>query len=293
MKITKLHEMAINWAKAGWKVFPCERRGKKPLCKNGCKDATCDVAQINRWWWTWPDANIGLATGSVNALIVLDVDGDAGEASLEALLRDNYICTCEIATGRGRQFYFYYAAGDIHNSAGRIGKGLDIRGEGGYVIAPPSIHENGKQYAQTLGTHMPANLPGWLAHMAMPPKSDTITPPPVRQIPMRITNTGRLLRRAWAYVAAVQGVSEGGRNQKLFAVAGHLASLVGMAGTKLDEGEIVAAVRDLNHRCMPPVKEKELLATVRSALRNGTPRDLKPNRNLHESHRRDIKQARK
>ena len=136
-----------TWRGRGSAVFPCRPRGKEPLTKHGFKDATRDEAQIRRWWAIWPNANIGLATGRENGIIVVDLDDEKGEKLL-TLLEERFgklLPTVESTTGGGRHLLFELpeGCGPVPSSAE---DGLDIRADGGYVIVPPSIHPNGKCY---------------------------------------------------------------------------------------------------------------------------------------------------
>lgn len=147
----KLRRSAVWYAKFGWAVFPLKPREKVPMTANGFKDASKEVAQIMRWWNQWPDANIGIATGALSGFWVLDVDKDhGGYDTLEKLLNDYtpFERTPESLTGAGgNHVLFTMPDFDIRNNAGtKLGQGLDIRGNGGYIVAPPSIHPNGNVY---------------------------------------------------------------------------------------------------------------------------------------------------
>jgi Bifunctional DNA primase/polymerase, N-terminal/Primase C terminal 1 (PriCT-1) len=159
-----MHAAALQLAQRGLAVFPCQPHGKEPACDTGLLAATTDVDCINRWWREIPDLNIGIATGAASGIFVLDVDGDEGEASLRQLEQqhDALPSTVEAITGKGRHCYFRMR-GSIRNSAGQIGGGLDIRGDGGYVIAPPSIHPSGRLYAWSVDAADDfAGAPEWL-----------------------------------------------------------------------------------------------------------------------------------
>ena len=134
---------ALAYARRGIPVFPCEPGGKRPLTYNGFWDATADALRIEAWWGRWPNANVGVPTGESSGLLVLDVDSDAGGPdSLILLERLNGQLprTAKARTGGGGvHVFFRYPAGEtVRNSAGKLGPGLDVRGEGGYVVAPPS-----------------------------------------------------------------------------------------------------------------------------------------------------------
>ncbi len=134
---------ALAYARRGIPVFPCEPGGKRPLTYNGFWDATADASSVTAWWRRWPDANVGVPTGERSGLLVLDVDSDAGGPdSLVLLERLNGPLprTAKGRTGGGgvHVFFRYPSSETVRNSAGRLGPGLDVRGEGGYVVVPPS-----------------------------------------------------------------------------------------------------------------------------------------------------------
>lgn len=126
---------------------------KKPLTPHGCKDAKKDPGAIRAWWKKYPTASIGIATGSASGLVVIDEDTDEdkgldGYHEVAQWERDNGALpeTLRAITGRGgNHLYFHYTGTDIGNRAGIL-EGVDVRGEGGYVIAPPSMHPNGTEY---------------------------------------------------------------------------------------------------------------------------------------------------
>lgn len=135
------HAAVVN----GWTVFPLKPRDKVPLTPHGCLDASQSHEQVTTWWTRWPDANLGLATGTVSGVLVVDVDGADGEIALEQY--GPLLATVEARTGKGRHLYFTLPNGvRLGNSARRLGPQLDTRGDGGYVVAPPSIHPNGHAY---------------------------------------------------------------------------------------------------------------------------------------------------
>lgn len=147
ISLSPLGQAALNYAKQRFAVFPLRPRGKEPLTKRGFKDATDDEDQIRRLWMQSPNANIGLPTGHGNRIIVVDLDGAEGERLLARVEKKfgKLPPTAEATTGRGRHLFFHLpeGCGAVPNSQG---DGLDIRADGGYVVAPPSIHPNGKTY---------------------------------------------------------------------------------------------------------------------------------------------------
>jgi hypothetical protein len=138
-----LLKAALAYARRGVPVFPCEPGAKRPLTRNGHWDATTDPRMIGRWWKRWPSANVGVPTGKKSGIVVLDVDvDDGGLESLTKLERAGALApkTARVRTGGGGSHVFFrYPRGtEIRNSAGLLGPGLDVRGEGGYVLVPPS-----------------------------------------------------------------------------------------------------------------------------------------------------------
>lgn len=160
---------ALQYAGRGWRVFPvhvsvggacscgrnCGTPGKHPRIKAWQKHATADPNQVAAWWTRWPDANIGLATGG--GLVVIDVDGEAEAAGLKAIAaqRGKLAATAVVRTGRGFHLYF---KGE-YNTTKKV-QGLLVRGSGGYVILPPSLHPSGVRY-QWLNGNPLSNLPAW------------------------------------------------------------------------------------------------------------------------------------
>lgn len=160
----------------GWPVFPCEPRGKKPLTPHGFKDATTDPERIAAWWCRWPEANIGFRTG---ALVVVEIDGREGmraRAELEAQGLD-WPVTLAAMTGRRPGMHYYFRPPEgvrIANAVGvrgarGLGPGIDVRGDGGYVIVPPSVHPTGRRYAWAVREEA-TPLPAWMVERLRPPR---------------------------------------------------------------------------------------------------------------------------
>lgn len=143
-----LVDHALGLARRGLAVFPLKPRSKEPATPHGFKDATTDPATIAKWWNANPNYNIAVATGAVSGVFVIDVDGGEGEASLRRLIARYGPLPASIESitgGGGRHIWLKYAPG-LGCTAKRLGPGLDTRGDGGYVVAPPSIHPSGRRY---------------------------------------------------------------------------------------------------------------------------------------------------
>ena len=165
MKERSMREEATNYLdkdgeRPSLAIIPLN--GKIPLCPHGCKDASRDRAQIESWWTQYPSANIGIATGEINGLLVIDVDvkhdqGKYGDESLKALeselgeLPETWVA---ITGSGGLHYYFKYPEGhEIKNSASQLAQDIDIRAQGGYVVAPPSVHpDTGRLYEWECGS---------------------------------------------------------------------------------------------------------------------------------------------
>jgi putative DNA primase/helicase len=198
---------ALQWAARGWPVVPlhsvedgicacarggsCQHPGKHPRTPNGVHGATTDRKRIKTWLAKWPNANFGIATGRRSGIFVLDVDGTVGKASLEAL-QDRHgrlPKTVTVKTGKGRHLYFRCDGARVSNSAGRLGKGIDVRGDGGYVVAAGSVHVSGALYRYVDGRGLEdievASVPPWLIDLISAAKStDRVEEEPtVHQIP--------------------------------------------------------------------------------------------------------------
>ena len=193
-------EAALYLVSRGGKVFPlqgvtpnasgrlvctcgkpdCEDAGKHPLGKlapRGLTQATNHERVVRTWFTTAPYANIGLVTGST---IVLDVDPrHGGDESLRVLEEEHGALpeTCRSLTGGGGEHIFFRppAGVEIRNSAGDLAPGLDIRGAGGYIVAPSSLHESGRTYEWSVDHHpdevAPAPMPAWMVAALAQPKT--------------------------------------------------------------------------------------------------------------------------
>jgi hypothetical protein len=181
-------EAALIYAQAGFRVFPTHTvrngvctcggakqcaPGKHPigtLVPRGVLDASTDAKAIKQWWAQTPDANIGIATGKDSGVVVLDVDGPQGDKFLAEMesKHGSLPRTWQVKTGKGRHLYFRYPQNATKvKSVARPKLGLDVRADGGYVVAPPSSHESGRRYAfEENGMDEPADCPDWVVAYA-------------------------------------------------------------------------------------------------------------------------------
>jgi putative DNA primase/helicase len=180
---SKMGQMALVYArKKGWAVFPLRERDKLPATANGFKDASTDPEAIGAMWGD-REFNVGLATGAVSGVWVFDVDGDppkgGGLTGPEALaiLEQRHGAlppTLNVRTGNGAHYYFQLPQREIRNRARVTVDGqraaLDTRGDGGYVVLPPSIHPSGRKYEWSRDCMEIAEAPEWLLDVLYPPK---------------------------------------------------------------------------------------------------------------------------
>lgn len=147
-----LLEHALQYASWGWAVFPLRPETKEPATEHGFKDATTDPAKIRKWWKQNPRFNIGIATGRVSGIFVVDIDPRNG-GDVAAFWRAANLDTVRIGvvvTGSdGRHLYFRYPSDRDVPSRKEFVPGIDLKSDGGYVVAPPSIHPNGVAYDWT------------------------------------------------------------------------------------------------------------------------------------------------
>lgn len=257
--MTELLTAALKYASYGWHIFPC-KIDKSPLTKTGFKEATNDPEQIKKWWSENPNASIGCACGPASGIWILDIDIPDGPANLESLIKDNGPLpeTMEQTTGSGgKQFFFNYNGTKIKNSAGKIGKDLDVRGFGGYCLLPPSPHPSGNPYKwKTKKKPVPA--PEWLVELV---KADYPIP--------TITQTDKTSlygKKALAdEIINVSCSGEGTRNDTLNRAAYCIGQLV--AGGCIDHGQAMNGL--LGAAIASGLKEKEARATINSGFRSG------------------------
>jgi hypothetical protein len=145
-----MNNLLMSWAKKyiglNWSIIPIETRGKKPLIKwEEFQSRRASEAELNEWLKKWPDMNLGVVTGKVSNLIVVDADGAEGIKNISKL---KLISTISASSGKGKHLYYKWlnTVSDVRNSASKIAPNVDIRGEGGYVVVPPSIHPSGRMY---------------------------------------------------------------------------------------------------------------------------------------------------
>lgn len=174
---------ALRLAELGWRVVPIKRGFKYPPMKSWQQAASSDEKTVRNWWGgLYRQHGVGVATGEQSGVWVLDIDGEAGAAALQALEDANGTLpdTVEVVTGSGgRHLYFRHPGGRVTTNRSQLGAGLDVRGDGGQVLAPPTIHPNGTAYRwkRSPWEVQVATAPAWLLMLATEQERPAPEPP--------------------------------------------------------------------------------------------------------------------
>jgi hypothetical protein len=243
---------AIEYARRGFSVIPistASNGGKRPLLAwEPYQKQRATEQEIRSWWEMWPDANVGLVTGAISGFVVVDADGPEGQASLLALLGE-MPATPTARTGKGLHLLFQHPGGQVGNRA-RMKPGLDLRGDGGFIVAPPSEHENGEQYAWlTDPSTALAPLPSAVASLLSRPAVDG-------------AKEGK---------AGGEPIRNGGRNQTLYTL-GRVLHARGMSSEAIS----AALAAENKARCIPPLDPYELSIIIKQATQQPDRPDFTP-----------------
>lgn len=234
-------DWAYQYTAIGWNVLPITPKDKIPLGGMGLTHATKEASVIDEWWGKkWPDGSIAVLTGLESGIIVLDVDlKTGGYESLKDLPPIPNTLTANTGGG-GKHFVFQHPGFHIGNSTSKIGGGLDIKGDGAYIVVAPSIHASGKEYQwENWGTPV-APSPGWLLDKIKAAATHKKSSKPGKEL----------------------AIAEGSRNDTLFREA------CSMRARGLSEATITASIEALNkEQCDPPLPPEELRQIVANACK--------------------------
>ena len=294
-------EAALEYAGRGWAVFPvhgivnsrctcgtaCSSAGKHPLVRNGVHEATTDATLIRTWWKQRRLANVAIATGSVSGIIVIDIDlghpantafGSPGEAkaqsppdvwdSLERLTPELPRTLTALTGGGGLHLLYTSDDATLGNSAGALPgiegelPGVDLRANGGYIVAPPSVHRSGARYGWLDPDREPVPAPTWLKRAERP----RIEIP--RVAPASFAGDGTAYGRAAlkSALTSLRSAPVGQRNHTLNRCAFAMAQLI--AGGELQEDTARSAIMLAAHQI--GLTEHESMLTIASAFAAGT-----------------------
>jgi len=245
-------QAALSYAQNHWSVIPMRAREKRPMIKWQEYQQHCaTLEEINYWYQRWPEANVGIVTGSVSGIVVIDIDpkhgGDDSLASWEKK-HGPLPRTVEVITGGGgRHLYFKHPGGVVHNRVGIVA-GIDLRGDGGCAVVPPSIHPSGKPYTWRAGHELDkmavAELPTWLSDLL---RDDA-------------KRSGHTINH-WRQLVQEE-IPEGERNNTIASLTGHLL------WHGVDPDVVMELLLCWNRiRCSPPLDDDEVIRTVLSISR--------------------------
>lgn len=243
---------ALKYQNRGLSVIPV-RPDKKPYIPwTDYQTRRATVEELKGWWKSWPNANVGIVTGALSGVFVIDCDSEQAYQKIQDLLPDSFI-TCIARTPRGYHIYLVYPKeGHIGNATG-IMPGVDVRGEGGYIIAPPSINGEGKAYA-------------WMDGLSV----DEVEPAPCPDALYNIKSF-TIYRAKEDTVNTVNTVNkyfhQGTRDDDLFRVSNALIK----AGC--DRSFTQQVIEILARNCTPPFPHHEVQAKIESALKRLERRD--------------------
>jgi hypothetical protein len=244
--LSGIGQAALRYASKGFHVFPCRPGEKRPATRNGLNDASRDQARIAAAWRRWPELNVAIRTGQESGFVVLDVDGEEGWESLHRLEdhKGDLPTTASVTTPSGGQhFYFAHPGVRVPNSASLIGDGLDIRGDGGYVLAPPSkVGDHGYEIDEEAAI---APLPGWLRELLVE----------------RQAKLDEALANGEYEKFVMAGAGKGNRNDQMLRIIGSLMAREDPANVAfLAQGVNVAHMK-------PPLPRQEVEKIVKSVIR--------------------------
>jgi len=240
-------EQALTYLERGFSVIPlhspreggcscgradCNAVGKHPRIRwDIYKERRATREELEDWWSRWPDANIGIVTGVVSGLAVLDQDGPTAGQSVPR--------TPAVRTGGGGIHYYFRHPGHRVKGIVRLATNLDIRGDGNQVVAAPSLHTSGRTYQWLVGLDEPlADLPEWIIEALERHETEQ---------PARITG---------------DEIPQGDRNGALTRMAGALRRF-----GATEEGILAALQAENRLRCRPPLSDREVLVIARSVAR--------------------------
>jgi hypothetical protein len=288
----KVLSAIAEFSQRGLRCFPC-RSDKAPLTKKGFKDATCDPEQHERWWTKNPTALIAIRTGLENKIFVVDVDVDQvkgvdGSHWLRAQEREYGALPhgpTAVTPRGGRHYYFIYPeTGRVKCSAGRLAPGIDVRGDSGYVIAPPSVSENGEyRWEVSFADCGFPEPPGWLLDLVRePPDLDPVGA--AMSVPATAADNESIESEIDRQLQHVRKAEKGTRNSTLNTAAFIVGKIVG-AGAAAESVQVERLVTAA-HSC--GLEAREARRTISSGMRAGKLKPWRPfahDTPLHELNR--------
>jgi len=248
---SKKLQAALAYAeKLGFSIIPVGK-DKKPLIKwEDFQKRKATREEINKWWSKWPDANIGIVTGMISNLCVIDIDTEEGKQAIQEFIPESLIMPVCTTPSGGQHLYFTCTDDKLSNNA-RVVPGCDLRANGGYIIAPPSDNGDGKSY-----TFLEGLSPFEIAIPALPEKYLSF-------LASINTNTYSYKETVTHFVTLFQ---KGSRDNDLF----HVANLLVRGGA--NKAEVSQVLEILARNCNPPFSPEEIAVKIDSALKRESKR---------------------
>ena len=253
-----LLESALGLWQSGFSVIPVQPGSKRPLVSwMEYQNRRPTEEEIRQWWQQHPNANIGIVTGKISGIVVidLDLDKDGGNES-GAGIYEQAPTDLIVKTGRGGYHLYYRYPEDVDHIPNRVGllPGVDVRADGGYVVAPPSAHSSGRLY-EWVRRGEPGKLPPHLVGLL------------TSHVPME--RDGEESSSKWLS-DLLAGVGEGQRNDACARLCGYLI------GKDIPKDVVLAVVRQWNEKNHPPLPDHEVAATVESVYKTARRRSTVP-----------------
>jgi hypothetical protein len=262
MARNELLAAALDYSKRGFSVIPVKHGDKRPLIAwQEFQKRRAEEKEITSWWSSYPDANIGIVTGEISNLFVIDIDTEEGQTNIDAILSDSVECPIVKTPRGGQHLYFTYPKGiNLTIGAGVI-PGTDFRGNGGFVVAPPSVNGNGNSYS-------------WLVAVGDAPLSalpeayiialSTISTKTLFTRGVSLTDVRSEITTSYSSYTILQ---KGRRDNDLF----HLANCLIKGGCELEIAR--QAIGILANNSNPPFPQSEVNAKIESALKRAERRE--------------------
>lgn len=248
---------ALQYREAGFGVIPVGPNKKPRLKWEPYQKEKASEFDIKKWWIRWPDSMIGIVTGSISGICVIDIDTPQGKAAIDEILPDSLITPTASTPRGGQHLYFQMPDEDLRNNAGAI-PGVDFRGNGGYVVVPPSKNDSGVTYEWLHGLS--------LLDVSLAPLPDRYKDMLKKNIQVFAHRTG--VTDATNLPRPPEFFTEGRRNEDLFTVANSLIT------TRIDVALVAQALDMLGSTCIPPLEPPEIQAITKSAIDRAGRREM-------------------
>lgn len=252
-----LLESALELWRSGFSVIPIQSGGKRPLVSwIEYQSRRPTEEEIYRWWQQYPNANVGIVTGKISGIVVIDLDLDKDGNESGARIYEQAPTDLIVKTGRGGYHLYYHYPEDVDRISNRVGllPGVDIRADGGYVVAPPSVHSSGRLYTW-IRRGKPGKLPPHLVGLLTSYIS--------------AERDGEEDSPKWLS-DLLAGVGEGQRNDACARLCGYLI------GKGMPKDVVLTIIRQWNEKNRPSLPDHEVAATVESVCRTARRRGTVP-----------------